>query len=185
MGTAVTLIIIGLALIVLNLRAIKKEKNSFQGMLNTAETDMKDIEVEIGKLRKEFAETLLEVQTQVVSLEKSIENNKGIYNNKNIGHDESDKKVELDIIHKKNYKDIVDYNDNIVDVVDIDFSKINNMNKEISDDEVSDDKEEKNNNVKINEIEKLIDEGFSTEEIADKLKIGKGEILLIKELYLK
>jgi len=167
-------------LIVLNLRAIKKEKNSFQGILNTAETDMKDIEVEIGKLRKEFAETLLEVQTQIVSLEKSIENNKGIYDNKSIENDESDETMELDTVHKKIYKDIVDYNDNIIDVVDIDFSKINNINEEISED-----KEEKNNNIKINEIKKLIDEGLSTEEIADKLKIGKGEILLIKDLYLK
>ncbi|MBC8062250.1 MAG: hypothetical protein H7Y18_16500 [Clostridiaceae bacterium] len=41
------------------------------------------------------------------------------------------------------------------------------------------------NNIKINEISDLIKQGFSIEDIAGKLNIGKGEVLLIKELYIK
>jgi len=42
-----------------------------------------------------------------------------------------------------------------------------------------------NNGVKINEIRDLLKQGKSIEDIAEKLNIGKGEVLLIKELYLK
>jgi len=42
-----------------------------------------------------------------------------------------------------------------------------------------------NNSVKINEIKDLLKQGFSIEDIAEKLNIGKGEVLLIKELYLR
>lgn len=41
------------------------------------------------------------------------------------------------------------------------------------------------NNIKVAEIDKLVKQGFSDEQIAEKMKIGKGEVLLIKELYLK
>ena len=42
-----------------------------------------------------------------------------------------------------------------------------------------------NNSVKINEIKDLLKQGLSIEDIAEKLNIGKGEVLLIKELYLR
>ena len=42
-----------------------------------------------------------------------------------------------------------------------------------------------NNSVKINEIKDLLKRGLSIEDIAEKLNIGKGEVLLIKELYLR
>lgn len=41
------------------------------------------------------------------------------------------------------------------------------------------------NKLRIKEVRDLINKGLSIEEIADVLKVGKGEILLIKELYLK
>jgi len=43
----------------------------------------------------------------------------------------------------------------------------------------------KQNNVKVNEISMLLDEGLSVDEISEKIGIGKGEVLLIKELYIK
>ncbi|QGU95101.1 hypothetical protein GOM49_08360 [Clostridium bovifaecis] len=186
MGTAITLFIIGVSLILLNFRAIVKEKNSFQGMLNRAEVDMEEVEVEIGKLRKEFAETLLEIQTQIVNLEK------GIINNKNHTKDR------LDEVHIKNYKDSINYNDIINDIVDIDFNKIKSLKQETNDEDIiieeldknetvqeSENKESGNNSIRIKEVERLLDQDFSIEEISNMLKIGKGEILLIKELYLK
>ena len=51
--------------------------------------------------------------------------------------------------------------------------------------EVFHDKIEKKNNVKIDEVKHLLDEGMSLEDICERLQIGKGELLLIKELYLK
>lgn len=38
---------------------------------------------------------------------------------------------------------------------------------------------------KINEIGELLRSGFSVEEISEKFQMGRGEILLIKKLYLK
>ena len=41
------------------------------------------------------------------------------------------------------------------------------------------------NSVKINEIKIMLDNGLSVDEISEKIGIGKGEVLLIKELYIK
>jgi len=42
-----------------------------------------------------------------------------------------------------------------------------------------------NNNIRITEIKDLLKQGLSIEDIAESLNIGKGEVLLIKDLYLK
>lgn len=39
------------------------------------------------------------------------------------------------------------------------------------------------NNGRTNEISELLEKGFSVEEISEKFQMGRGEILLIKELY--
>lgn len=41
------------------------------------------------------------------------------------------------------------------------------------------------NSLKVDEVKKLLSEGINEDEIAQRLAIGKGEVLLIKELYLK
>lgn len=122
---AAALIIIGSLLVLLNAISIKREKESFSSTLNVAEVDMTEFEVEIGNLRKEFAESLSEIQSEVEKLKIKIEED--------------------------------DYKEN--------------------------DREQ--NNVLISEIEDMLSEGLTIEEISKKLNIAKGEILLIKELYLK
>lgn len=178
MGTAIALLILSISLIWINLRALNKEKNSFQSILSYSEKDLGEFQIEIGKLRREFSETLLEVQKEILELREEIEAR------------DKDNIVQRNTKNMSTYKEIKDYNDKVKDIVNINFKNIKNAkNGEEKLQKVIDTKEEieetLNNNIKVKEIQKLLDEGLSIEEISDALKIGKGEVLLIKELYLK
>ncbi|WP_406542245.1 hypothetical protein [Clostridium ljungdahlii] len=61
----IILIIAGILLVVLNFNAVRKEKKSFQDKLNVKQNEMGNCELEIGKIRKEFAETILELQKKL------------------------------------------------------------------------------------------------------------------------
>lgn len=168
MGTSIMLLIIGSLLIFINIRTINKEKNSFKGILNKEEINLQGVQIEIGKLRKEFAETLLELQTEILYLKKKIDNKYSIHKN-NLEY------------HKENENN----NDKIEDIVDIDFNKVKNIKNDQELKESNLDSYEETNSLKLKQVQELIDKGLSVEEIADILKVGKGEILLIRELYLK
>lgn len=157
MGTAIMLIFLGVALVVLNYRALMKEKNSFKGTLNKAEVDIGDVELEIGKLRKEFAETLLDIQTEIESIKSN--------NNEN-----SEKENRVSETDLESSKDSTNNNDIINDIGELSVQGKQGVD---------------NNNIKLKEVRDLVNEGLSTDEIAHKLNIGKGEVILIKELYLK
>ncbi|MBV4415267.1 hypothetical protein [Clostridium tyrobutyricum] len=58
-----------------------------------------------------------------------------------------------------------------------------NMEKSESSEEIS--KFENYNNVKIDEIKEMLDDNMSIDEISESTGIGKGELLLIQELYIK
>ena len=64
----IILIIVGIFLIALNFNAMRKEKKSFQEKLNVKQNEMGNCELEIGKMRKEFAETILELQKEIEDL---------------------------------------------------------------------------------------------------------------------
>ncbi|MCD3298002.1 DUF6115 domain-containing protein, partial [Clostridium botulinum] len=83
--------------------------------------------------------------------------------------------------HKENENN----NDKIEDIVDIDFDKVKNVknDQELKKSNLENYKE--TNSLRLKQVQELIDKGLSIEEIADILKVGKGEILLIRELYLK
>ena len=66
------LFFIGSTLIILNVWALRKEKNSFQFKLDNAGDNMEEFEIQIGKLRKEFSETILELQMEIQSLNKEF-----------------------------------------------------------------------------------------------------------------
>lgn len=183
MFTTIILFIIGSLLIFLNIRAINKEKNSFQGILGETTNNMKEFEVEIGKLRREFAETLLELQTEISNLEKKLEDNSSVNHNTYIEENNEinkksvDKELEYHKDTKKNYdKEIIDTEKNDANIENVEEIEEKREDKEIK---------ENKNSIKIKEIEKLMEKGLSIEKIADTLKISKGEILLIKELYLQ
>lgn len=185
--TAVGLLLIGIFLIVININAIRKEKNSFSTILNNSENNMKDYDLEIGKLRKEFAETILELQKEIEELkvkrelnieDEYIENDDE--NNKNLYKDE--KNID-NILNSK----VVEH-ENIIN--DINYDVIRNENQIVTDDNEKNDNDDKkdnsgHNNVRVDEISRLLDEGLLVDEIAEKIGMGKGEVLLIKELYIK
>ncbi len=154
------IIIIGIILIFLNLKAIKKEDRSFEKILEREEVNNnKDYDLEILGIRKDMAETVLELQKEIEELKLSINSLK-----------KSEVKVD-NIINNDNYNK----NSLKTDVVsEIDFSnKIETTKEETL-------KSEKQRKVKI-----LLDKGLTDDEICEKLSIGKGEVLLIKSLLKK
>jgi len=194
MGIAIALLLISITLIIVNIRSINKEKQeenriedyNFAGILNRSEENISDYQIEIGKLRKEFAETLLEIQGEIVVLENKIdrlsENNTNTNNsNNNTTNNNVSDNTTKEI-------DLVSFTEEIKDTVDISINngKVDEKSNttEGSRDEKVESGNEKNG-VKIKEVEKLMEKGLTIDEISDALKIGKGEVLLIKELYLK
>jgi TolA-binding protein len=161
------LLLVGSILIFLNVRALRKEKDSFQFTLNNAGNDMEEFEVQIGALRREFTETILELQIEIEKLNK-----KEIYLNENQVENQIENKVE-NKVENKNQKIKTTPNEKIIQ-----NEKINKISTKKSENNTD-------NSVKINEIEKLIAKGLTIEEISQKLGMGKGEVLLIKQLYLK
>jgi uncharacterized protein YoxC len=147
---AIALFVIGILLIILNISAVKKEKKSFSGTLSHAESNMKEFEVEIGKLRREFTETIIELQSEIAELRMKKES------------DESEITEPYDI-------------ETTVQIVEENSQEFIEVDEELSN----------GNSIKINEISKFLEQDMSVDDIAEKLGIGKGEVLLIKELYLK
>ncbi|MDD3223475.1 MAG: hypothetical protein PHX70_02025 [Clostridium sp.] len=155
------LLLIGILLVVLNLRAIKD--NSFDKKMKEAKENTGDFELKLGEMRKEFAETVLELQKDI----EELKDDKKFANN-------------IKSIHiNDEYKDKGIYNENSEE---INKDEHNEDNKK---DNKKEDSKRPVNGAQIKEIEKLLKKGLSEDDISQKLGIGKGEILLIKDLYLK
>lgn len=169
----IALLIIGLVLIVLNIKSIKKEEKSFKQALNISEDNLGDFAVEVGTLRKEFAESILELQSEIEELKEKI--SKGENEHKNIETLESPKEknqLKLEIIDSDTHlvKDSVE----LLSKADVE-RYVTEIEKETFND----------NGIKTQQIQTMINEGYSVDEISEKLNIGKGEVLLIKDLYIK
>lgn len=150
------LLLIGVVLIVFNFKAVKNEKKTFKDTINNVSNNLKDYDIEIGRLRQEFAETILELQEQIENL-----------------------KINKNNIEEKQTEVLMIKDDNI-------NSKTLKNSKEIVEDKKINTKSNlAKNNVKVNEVKKMINEGLSIDSISEKLGIGKGELLLIEKLYLK
>lgn len=167
MGTLI-LLIVGIILILVNYRSLKKENNnSFENSLSYAAKNITDYDLELIKLRKEFAETILELQNEIENIKDKLDIN---------NQDE-----ELVNIHdnKKQIDNEKFYEEEINDEFDEDEIEIIEDNEDISNEL------QQSNNIKVKEIEKLLQNGLSIDLICEKLGIGKGEVLLIEKLYLK
>lgn len=70
---AALLIAAGMALIIFNIKAVLKENKSFDKVFKNKNDDMREYEVEIGKLRKEFGETIFEIQSDIEDLKDRID----------------------------------------------------------------------------------------------------------------
>ncbi|MCY6959620.1 hypothetical protein [Clostridium brassicae] len=210
MFTAIFLLIIGAILILFNINAVKREENNFEKILHEKEKNIGDYEVEIGKLRKEFAETLVEIQSQIIVLEEGIhtkdcddkykttfheelpsENNKHseVLDKDIEDNDDKDKvgtKTESDLKKTQDKEETVEMKKDTNEEEHIKNKEDENQEEKTESEETPEVHENhKVNNVKVSEIQRLIEEGLGVDEIANKLKVNKGEVLLIKELYLK
>lgn len=136
------LIFIGLILVILNVLAIKKQNRSFNGVLGNAMGNINDEDIRIGELRREFSESILELQSEIMDMKRIMETNIEL----NKGNE---------IVHTK--KEIL-----------------------INEPSIS-----SSNNEKIQNITKLFAQGYSEDSISERLHLGKGEVLLIKDLYIR
>lgn len=156
------LIFIGLILIILNVIAIKKQNKSFDGVLGNAMGDVQNNDIIVGELRQEFSESILELQSEIMDMKEIMEkNNKSIKNNEPMFN-----KNENETIIEENNHIVGDKTDDIAPIAPI---------EELHND----------NSSKIEEIKKLFSEGLSLDEISEVMHLGKGEVLLIKDLYIR
>lgn len=165
----ILIILIGIILIILNIKAIKKENKSFDKILEREESNNdKDYDLEIIAIRKDLAETVLDLQKEIEELKISINNIKSSkISDDNKINIKSFEKEDSDNSFQKDYP-INNFNEDVIS--EINFS--NNLS--IS-----------NDNLKSNKLEKvklLLENGLTDDKICEELSIGKGEVLLIKSL---
>lgn len=167
----VLILILGIILIVLNFKAIKKEDNSFEKILQREEVREKDYDLDIIEIRKSFAETVLELQKEIEDLKISINTIKNTNKRNDIIYNEE----------KLNSNILIE---DIKDRLEVEKANlINNLDVEINDDFPEKSKEnEVDENSKLNRVKELLDNGLDDDEICEELSIGKGEVLLIRSL---
>ena len=66
---AIMLLLFGIILIIVNIKAINKDKNSFGNMLEYKVENMSELEEEIGQLRKDIAK---EIYMKNITLEEYL-----------------------------------------------------------------------------------------------------------------
>ncbi len=159
--TFLFIILVGILLIAINFNAIKKERNSFNSILEDKVDNMEEFELRIGELKREIAETKFDFQ-------KEIQEIKDIYYI-NQSQNRTVHSIEVDSVETQ---------EKVID-------KKNKVNKRNSSNVYENSNDNNSNSIKIREIGNLLKQGIDIDEIAEKLNIGKGEVLLIQELYLK
>lgn len=147
----ILLIIIGIILIITNIRGIKKDKkniasvnaNGFKDKLESKDKSLSEYDVKLAMFQNKINKEIMLIKDDVEDLRMKIKDEMLIsQNSKNTQYEKT----------------------NVI--------KQNNINHKI-----------KNDN--IDKVNQLIKQNYSIEEIANKLNISKGEVLLIKDLYLK
>lgn len=173
------LIIIGIFLILLNIKAIKKEDNSFSSILKREESiTSRDYDVEIISIRKDLAESILDIQKEMEEIKNSIIN---------INNKDGDK-----INYLENIEEKVEEDDSIInDVKPIEDTNVTSSIKSNGEGVISEinfanknnENSESNKINKVDEVKRLVKNGLTDEEICEKMAIGKGEVLLIRGLF--
>ncbi len=217
----ILLIVIGVTLIALNIKAIRKEEHNFHNAMEDAESKVDEVDMRLVEMRSEFAKTITELQIEIrdfkeenhVELKEDLKTySKGInnmseekYNSSKpelsehkdkLNHDNEfieEESVEKEETLYKNsnnteyintlIKKIDSVDDDILIKVGSKDELINNLKEEEKDSNPK--KGVKGNSLKVEDVKELLGKGLSEDTIAQRLNIGKGEVLLIKELYLK
>jgi len=150
----ILIILAGVLLIYFNYKGLKKEDKSFLSILHNEEENISDTDLEIGKLRREFSETILELQKEIIELKEVKQYNYP-----------KDNSYQLqDNTNNENYTKIDKLLDDEIDIAE---EENETENQVIS---------------RMNVIKDLIDKGYTDEDICESLSMGKGEVLLIKSL---
>lgn len=155
----ILLLIIGCILIGLNIKAInseKKKSENFQYNMEIADENTHEVDFKLIELRSEMAKTVTELQREIVDLRNQVKTS----------HSQQD-----------NYDTYIEE-----DITLIEEEKIENKLPQAE--EKSKVSSSENNSVKVHKIKELLNMGLNEEEVAKELNIGKGEVLLIKELYM-
>lgn len=162
--SGVILIIIGIILICINLKAVKND-DSFDSNFENQVRNTNDYDLKIGTMRKEFAETILEMQQEIQELKNDIDTYK---KDVKLGDNK-----EVEYLENKN--DILVSNSNVHNDLEL-------KDLELKDLEVKGD-----NNIqgtKVSKVKKMFEDGYSVDDISEELNLGKGEVLLIQKLYI-
>lgn len=167
------LILVGVILVIVNFRFINKEEKSeksFENILKREElNENKDYGLEIISIRKDLAETVMDLQKEIDELRnyvKSIKNEDKVVDN-NI--------KDIDVNEVEN-----NYPNPSEDVIsEINFLRINQDSQDIKCNQNIKDKSKLD---KTQRVKALLEEGLSEEEICEEMSIGRGEVLLIKSL---
>lgn len=171
------LIFIGLILVILNVLSIKKQNRSFNGALGNAIENIDDYDIRIGELRREFSESILELQSEIMDMKEIVEKNNRL--NKNYDSQLDERNYNFEKIEKK--QPVILDSENINHNEETEKTYDENKNKIIIDEPSA----SNNNSAKVEEIKRLFSEGLSAEEISTIMHLGKGEVLLIKDLYIR
>lgn len=145
----ILLIIVGITLIIMNLSVLRKEEISFLNTLKNKEENFNYTDEQLIAIRKDMAESILDIQHEIESLRNEIIKLQDAQHNKKLS------------IKNNELNDDIELEDENTGVI----SEINFGNSE-----------------KTEKIKKMINKGKSDEEICNSLGIGKGEVLLIREL---
>jgi hypothetical protein len=159
------LIFTGVILVILNVFAIKKQDKSFNGALGNAIENLSDYDIKLGEIRREFSESIVDIQRELmdirVAMEKSViqvEDTDRVNDGVKKIYDENERDIVIDDFYRSEDKGT----NNSTDI------SSNNSHTE-----------------KVQEIIRLFGEERSAEEISEILQLGKGEVLLIKDLYIR
>jgi hypothetical protein len=176
------LIFIGLTLIILNVLSIKKQNNSFNGALGNAIENIDDYDIRLGELRREFSESILELQSEIMDMKEIMEKDNRLNKNYDLQQDKRDeKKYNFEKIEKKQPVNL--YLEDVNNIKENEKIYDENKNEIIIEEQST--STNNNNSAKVDEIKRLFSEGLSAEEISEILHLGKGEVLLIKDLYIR
>ena len=157
----IILFLIAVVLIAINIKAIKNEdKNSFENMLTNKEKNTDKFDIEILKIRKDLSETIIELQREIVDLKEEV------------------RLLKLTNINSNNLEFYNNDNKNV-------HRKVNNSSQSSEEiiKDVDNNLKENKSTSNILKVKNLIQLGIDDDEICRRLQIGKGELLLIKDLY--
>ncbi len=156
------LLLLGIILIIINIKAVKKDDKSFKNVLQYNKEDMSEATIAIGQIRQDVAESLTELQQDILEIKARLSKLEANSNN-------------LDSSKEKGFTIDAER------MEEVDRNELLDLEALVAKDEAI--INEVDNKTKTDRIKQLIKEGYSDEEICNKLSVGKGEILLVKGLF--